>query len=80
MMRARAKERMSDGGGDKKSGLARLPNPIAVENAVPPDVFMDAMARFCKAVGIKTKIIEDRIYLLNVQLVQLVAAKEMEQA
>ena len=41
---------------------------------------MDAMARFCKAVGIKTKIIEDRIYVLNVQLVQLVAAKEMEQA
>jgi hypothetical protein len=37
--------------------------------AVPPDVFLDAMARFCKTVGIKTKIISDKLYLLDVQLV-----------
>ena len=38
--------------------------------SVPPDVFMDAMARFYKAVGSKTKIIGEKLYLLNVQLVQ----------
>jgi hypothetical protein len=28
---------------------------------VPPEVFMDAMARFCKSVGIKTRIIDDKL-------------------
>jgi hypothetical protein len=32
-------------------------------------VFMDGMARFCKAVGIKTKIVGEKLYLLNVQFV-----------
>jgi hypothetical protein len=37
---------------------------------VPPEVFMDAMARFCKVVRIKTKIIGEKLYLLDVQLAQ----------
>jgi hypothetical protein len=44
--------------------------------SVPPDIFMDAMARFCRTVGIKTKIIDDRIYLLNVQLVHPVVTEQ----
>jgi hypothetical protein len=36
---------------------------------VSPDVFMDGMAWFCKSVGIKTKIVGGKLYLLNVQLV-----------
>jgi hypothetical protein len=35
---------------------------------VRPDVFMDAMARFCRGAGIKTKIENDRLYLLDVRL------------
>jgi hypothetical protein len=37
---------------------------------VPPDVFMDAMARFCKTVGIKAKIIGENLYLMDAQLVE----------
>jgi hypothetical protein len=36
---------------------------------VLPDVFMDGMARFCKAVEIKTKIADGKLYLLHVQFV-----------
>jgi hypothetical protein len=41
---------------------------IESREPVSPDVFMDAMAHFCNGVGIKTKIINDKLYLLNVRL------------
>jgi hypothetical protein len=36
---------------------------------VEADVYIDSMARFCKTVGIKTKTINGKLYLLGVQLV-----------
>lgn len=36
--------------------------------AVTPDQFLDAMAKFCKSVGIKTKINGETLYLMGVQL------------
>ena len=38
---------------------------------VDPEVFMDAMARFCKSTGIKTRIEGNSLFLLDVQLVNL---------
>ena len=35
---------------------------------VTTDVYMDAMARFCKVAGIRTRIVGEKLYLLNVRL------------
>lgn len=37
---------------------------------VETDIFLDAMVRFCKSAGIKTKVIDGILYLMDVQLVE----------
>lgn len=42
---------------------------VSQREPVEPDVFMDALARFCKVTKIRTKLDCGRLYLLDVQLV-----------
>jgi hypothetical protein len=39
------------------------------KRALPPDQFVDPLARFCKVAGIRTKATGQKVYLINVRLV-----------
>jgi hypothetical protein len=39
------------------------------KRALPPEQFVDPLARFCKAAGIRTKATGEKVYLMNVRLV-----------
>ena len=40
------------------------------QEPVTPDQYMDAMVTFCKGIGIRTRIIGDKLYLMDVQLTE----------
>lgn len=53
-------------------GLGYLRYAAATKKAghtpLDPDEFLDAMAAFCKGAGIRTRIHDDKLYLIDVEL------------